>query len=67
MLSAFVGSPCKGCKDRILHCHSSCGKYSRYLSDMRIIKDKILAEKDEQTFIATVKSGITKRHRRRDE
>lgn len=67
MLSAFVGSPCKGCTDRILHCHSSCDKYKDYLSKMQIIKGKIQAEKDEQAFIATLKSSLSKRHRRRDD
>ena len=67
MLSAFVESPCKGCTDRILHCHGTCGKYKEYLSKMQIIKGKIQAEKEEQAFFATLKSSLSKRHRRRDD
>lgn len=67
MLSAFVESPCKGCTVRKLHCHGTCSKYKEYLSKMQIIKGKIQAEKDEQAFFATLKSNLSKRHRRRDD
>ena len=26
-------SPCKGCGDRVLGCHSSCGKYKDWVQD----------------------------------
>lgn len=67
MLSAFVGSPCKGCEVRKLHCHSTCSRYSEYQTKIKEIKGKIQAEKDEQAFIATLKSSLSKRHRRRDD
>lgn len=36
-------SPCKSCKDRVLHCHSKCDKYSNY----RKMLDEINAKKNE--------------------
>lgn len=66
MMSAFVESPCKGCEIRQLHCHSTCSNYSSYQAKIAEIKTKIQAEKDEQAFIDTIKSGLSKKHKRSD-
>ena len=28
--------PCKGCKDRVLHCHSNCEKYDSYKEECEL-------------------------------
>lgn len=42
-------APCKGCKDRILGCHSTCKKYLSYRKELNnynaMVKNEKLLEK----------------------
>lgn len=36
-----MNSPCRECKDRVLHCHSTCERYKEYKDKITDAKNKI--------------------------
>lgn len=47
--------PCKDCKDRVVGCHSGCGKYAEFLVTDKAIKDAMKEQKkDENAYIRRV-------------
>lgn len=41
----YVNSPCKGCTDRCVGCHSKCEKYAEFKAELERLKS--IARKDE--------------------
>lgn len=44
----MITAPCKGCKDRVLGCHSECDKYKAYQAENERIKE--LERKDKEYY-----------------
>lgn len=67
IVSATVMSPCKGCEDRCIGCHSTCGDYAEYKQALEDNRAKINAHNAEVAFGKAVKRNVVKRYdKRRD-
>lgn len=67
IISKTVMSPCKGCEDRCIGCHTTCGDYAIYKQALENNRAKINAQNDEAAFRETVKRNLLKRYgKRRD-
>lgn len=51
-------SPCKGCTERVLHCHSKCSRYADYRQALDAANAKAAAERAEIYFRCEVKRAI---------
>lgn len=58
-------SPCKGCQERRLHCHSSCEKYLLYRQKIEENKNERHNCTEENAFFFDIKRPIHKRYDRR--
>ena len=67
IVSATVLSPCKDCKERQAHCHSSCDKYRTYKEQLEVNRIQIKKDSEMYQFSKELKARIIKRyHNRRD-
>lgn len=53
-----MDSPCKGCTERVLYCHSSCSKYAAFRQALDVANAKAAAERAETDFLCEVKRAI---------
>lgn len=60
IVSATVQSPCKGCSERVLNCHSVCAKYKAYKQKLEGNRAKVNAETEIMQFNRDVKQRIVK-------
>lgn len=58
IVSATVQSPCKGCSERVLNCHSVCVKYKAYKQKLEENRAKFNAETELMQFNRDVKQRI---------
>lgn len=58
-------APCKGCADRVLHCHSTCERYKQYKSLVDAQNRKRRAEYEEKNFAFEAKEKVRESYRRR--
>lgn len=58
IVSATVQSPCKGCSERVLNCHSRCDKYKAYKQKLEENRAKVNAETEIMQFNRYVKQRI---------
>lgn len=60
-------SPCKGCIDKYINCHSACLKYAKYCHDndekKKIIQSNKLKEQEIKGFKSTIYEGELRRKR----
>lgn len=42
---SIIGSPCKGCQNRQLLCHSNCSKYIDFKERLEVAKETIRRDK----------------------
>ena len=61
-----IMSPCKGCSERVLHCHSSCERYKQYKDTLEDYKAKKAAENDNREFIISLKAEVKRRADRKE-
>lgn len=47
----MLHSPCKDCKERILHCHGTCSKYLEYYEANEKAKAEIIKAKKERDLL----------------
>ena len=57
----IISCPCKNCKLRSLHCHSTCTGYAAYRAELAAHKDKEKAMKDYDNFSFAVKKALMKK------
>lgn len=38
-LNKSLTAPCKNCSERVMLCHSNCGKYKEFKSNMQAVSD----------------------------
>jgi hypothetical protein len=60
-------APCKGCADRVLHCHSNCTKYKQYKSLVDKHNQQRRAEYEAKNFMFEAKEKVRESYRRRRE
>lgn len=60
IVSATAQSPCKGCSERVLNCHSRCDKYKAYKQKLEENRAKVNAETEIMQFNRDVKQRIVK-------
>lgn len=60
IVSATVMSPCKGCTDRCIGCHSTCGDYAIYKQKLEENRAKQSAMNAEYEFRKQTKAVITR-------
>lgn len=58
-------SPCKGCEERQLHCHSGCERYREYRSQLEKNKAEQHAKVEENAFMYDIKKSVARRYDRR--
>lgn len=58
IVSATAQSPCKGCSERVLNCHSRCDKYKAYKRKLEENRAKVNAETEIMQFNRDVKQRI---------
>ena len=58
-------APCKGCTDRVLHCHSNCTKYKQYKSLVDAQNRQRRAEYEAKNFMFEAKEKVRESYRRR--
>ena len=58
IVSATVQSPCKGCSERVLNCHSVCAKYKADKQKLEENRAKVNAETEIMQFNRDVKQRI---------
>ena len=58
-------APCKGCTDRVLHCHSNCAKYKQYKSLVEDQNRQRRAEYETKNFMFLMKEKVRESYRRR--
>lgn len=62
-------SPCYGCDERVVGCHSSCERYKEYheknVADHQTRKEAYMAEYDVQEYLIDSKMKTLKNCRRR--
>lgn len=66
-ISATAKSPCMGCTDRCIGCHTTCGDYKIYKQQLETNRAKSKAESDESAFVYASKKALiaqTKRHKK---
>lgn len=47
----MLHSPCKDCKERILHCHETCTKYLEYYEANEKVKAERIKAKKERDLL----------------
>ena len=65
IVSATVISPCKGCTDRCIGCHTTCGDYAIYKQELERRRTEAKEANDIEDFCRAVKSRISKASRDR--
>lgn len=58
-------SPCLGCEERHLHCHSECEKYKAYKAILEEVKADARKRNEEYMFNYELKREVMKRYDRR--
>lgn len=54
----MIKSPCHKCEKRVLHCHSTCEDYSRFVKEYNLEKRKIKKQKAIESYMfECVKDG----------
>lgn len=64
MISRQILPPCKGCEDRCIGCHSTCGDYKEYKAALEARREQVVAEHAECDFDRSVKEAVLRRKRR---
>lgn len=57
-ISKIALSPCKDCKNRQLHCHSSCEAYGEYKQKLETARDAKNKCAEENNFNFAVKTAL---------
>ena len=65
MMNEKEPAPCKGCTDRVLHCHSTCTKYKQYKFLIEAQNKQRRAEYEAKNFAFEEKEKVRERYRRR--
>lgn len=65
MMNEKESAPCKGCVDRVLHCHSACERYKQYKSLVDAQNQQRRAEYEEKNFAFEAKEKVRESYRRR--
>lgn len=60
-ISKTVMSPCKGCEDRCIGCHSTCGDYAEYKAKLERNRELQNSMNSEYEFRKRVKAEVTRR------
>lgn len=59
-------APCKGCEDRCIGCHTTCGDYAEYNRRRQEVRKKGSAHAAELEFIYSIKNKVyTKANKKR--
>lgn len=61
VVSATLDSPCRGCTDRCMRCHSSCGRYAEYRKELERRRQEHRAVQEQYDLTM----ALTKELRRR--
>lgn len=65
MMNEKESAPCKGCADRVLHCHNTCTKYKQYKSLIEEQNKQRRAEYEAKNFMFEAKEKVRESYRRR--
>ena len=65
IVSTTLMSPCKGCDDRCIGCHTTCGDYAIYKQELERRRSDIKAENEITAFEKAIKRKIAKANRDR--
>lgn len=64
-ISLNILAPCKGCSDRVLHCHSTCTKYKQYKERTEQQRSARRANAEVGNFLRDIKGNVIKRYNKR--
>ena len=64
-ISATIQSPCQGCEDRCIGCHTTCGDYAVYKAELEKVRQMQKAESESIEFSKAVKGACIKRAKRK--
>lgn len=58
---SVLQSPCQGCEDRCIGCHTTCGDYAIYKAELEAIRARQIAENAEIEFSRAVKNACLRK------
>lgn len=61
VVSATLDSPCRGCTDRCVRCHSSCGRYAEYRQELDRRKQERHAIQEQYDLTMVLKRELIRR------
>lgn len=60
-VSDYKHSPCQGCDDRCIGCHTTCGDYAIYKQELEKVRQLQIAESQSIEFTKALKAKIAKK------
>lgn len=64
-VSKYKSSPCQGCEDRCIGCHTTCGDYAEYKAELERVRQIQIAESENIEFSKAVKAACIKSAKRK--
>lgn len=60
IVASTLVSPCKGCTDRCIGCHTTCGDYAEYKQELERRRYDVKLESESVAFQKAVKKKIAR-------